>query len=222
MWRLLVLFPVALGAQEIQRPPSPAQAELQVVRAAIADAFIAGARDSVDGHIARAITHARRAVALAPNEAESHYWLAAALGKRALRTSFRTALKAATESYREAKASLALDSLHAGAHAVVGRFHEELSQHAWPTRAILAALSGEPDVKAASLAVAERQYRRAIALDADAVQYRHDYGRFLVRVGRLSEAEAQSRAAKALPDRTAADGWLRDDLAALIARAARQ
>ena len=218
MWRLLVLFPVALGAQEIQRPPSPAHAELVVVRSAIADAFIAGARDSVDGHITRAITHARRAVALAPKDAESHYWLAAALGKRALRTTFRTALKAATESYREAKASLALDSLHAGAHAVVGRFHEELSKYAWPTRMMLSAMSGEGDVKTVSLATAERSYRRAIALDPKMVMYRHDYGRFLLGAGRRAEAEEQARIARTLPDRTAADTWLRDNLSALIAR----
>lgn len=219
MWRALALFPLTLGAQEISRPPSPAQANLLVVRAAIADAYIAGARDTVDGHIARAITHARRAVSLAPNDAESHYWLAAALGRRALRTAYRTSLRAATESYREAKQALALDSLHAGAHAVVGRFHEELSRYSRPSRILLAAVSGEADVKSVSLVVAERQYRRAITLDALTVQYRHDYGRFLVGVGRLSEADEQARIARTLPDRTPADRWLRDDLAALITRA---
>lgn len=223
MLRALLLLPVALGAQDIQQAPSaptstPVAVELRIVRGEIASAFIAGARDTVDGHIARAIAHARRAVALAPNDAETHYWLAAALGKRALRTSFRTALKAATESYREAKASLALDSLHAGSHAVIGRFHEELSRYAWPTRVMLSAMSGESDVKSVSLAAAERAYRRAITLDPNMVMYRHDYGRFLIGVGRHAEAEEQARIARTLPDRSAADAWLRDNLSALIAR----
>jgi tetratricopeptide (TPR) repeat protein len=224
MWRalVLVLVPFALGAQDSSRQPTAADAELAVVRAAIADAFIAGARDSVDGHIERAITHARRAVALAPGDAESHYWLAAALGRRALRTEYRTALRAATESYREARQALALDSLHAGAHAVVGRFHEELSRYSRPVRMVLATVSGEADVKGVSRAFAERQYRRAIALDGSMVMYRHDYGRFLVGAGRVTEAAEQSRVARTLPNRTPADPWLRDDLAARIAKAGRQ
>lgn len=222
MWRLLALIPFALGAQDVARQPSAARAEIAVVRAAIADAFIAGARDSVDGHIERAITHARRAIALAPHDADSHYWLAAALGRRALRTEYRTALRAATESYREAKQALALDSLHAGAHAVVGRFHEELSRHSRPMRMIFAVVSGEEDVKRVSLAVAERQYRKAIAIDASTVLYRHDYGRFLVSAGRLSEAAEQARVARTLPNRTAADPWLRDNLNALISQAGRK
>lgn len=219
MWRILALFPFALGAQQISRPPSPAHAELVIVQAAIADAFIAAASDSVNDHIERAITHGRRAVALAPRDPDAHYWLAAALGRRALRTEYRTALRAATESYREANQALQLDSLHAGAHAVVGRFNEELSRFSRPMRMILSAVSGEEDLKRVSLAVAERQYRKAITLDPRAVLFRNDYGRFLVGVGRLAEAAEQARVARTLPDRMRADQWLRDDLAARIARA---
>lgn len=220
MWRILAFFPLALAAQGPSRSvPNQSQAELTIVRSAVAQAFIAGAADTVDGHINRAITHARRAVALAPQDADAHYWLSAALGRRALRTEFRTALRAATESYREARRALELDSLHAGAHAVLGRFNEELSRYARPTRMLLSALSGEPEVKTVSLAIAEREYRRAIALDATAIMYRHDYGRFLIRVGRLSEAAEQARIARTLPDRSLADPWLRADLNARVARA---
>lgn len=214
----LALSLAVATARAAAQSPNPVQAELQIARMAIADAFIASARDTVDGHIDRAITHARRAVSLAPDAAEPHYWLAAALGRRALRTSFRTALRAATESYREAQQALRLDSLHAGAHAVVGRFHEELSRYSRPTRMVLSAMSGEPDVRGVSREAAERRYRRAIALDTGAVLYRHDYGRFLVGSGRLAEAKEQERIARNLPDRTPADRWLRNDLSALIAR----
>lgn len=219
MWRILALFPFALGAQQISRSPSPAQAELVIVQAALSDAFIAAARDSVDRHILRAITHARRAVALAPRDADAHYWLAAALGRRALRTEYHTALRAATESYREARLALQLDSLHAGAHAVVGRFNEELSRFSRPVRMVLSAVTGEEDLKRVSLGIAELHYRRAIALDPWAVLYRHDYGRFLISVGRLNEAAEQAQVARTLPDRMAADRWLRDNLAARISQA---
>jgi Tfp pilus assembly protein PilF len=83
---------------------------------------------------------------------------------------------------------------------------------------MLAAMSGEGDVKSVSLVAAERAYRRAIALDPNMVMYRHDYGRFLIGVGRRAEAEEQARIARTLPDRGAADAWLRDNLSALIAR----
>jgi Flp pilus assembly protein TadD len=205
-WLLpLLAFPALLAAQDVRATQDSA-------RAAIAASLIAGARDTVDAHIARAIGFARRAVAAAPTDAESHYLLAAALGRRALRTGFRTALGAATESYRAAQRALVLDSTHAGAHAAVGRFHEELGRHPWPVRATLAALSGEGDVRSASRERAEEAYRTAIRLAPDDVQFRNDYGRLLLLTGRSAEAAEQARIAATLPIRRPVDAWFRDDL----------
>ena len=77
-------------------------------RAAIIRAYLSADTDSINGHIADAIRYGRLAVAQQPQDAESHYWLAAALGRRTQRADITGALKAGRESYREARQVVAL------------------------------------------------------------------------------------------------------------------
>jgi Flp pilus assembly protein TadD len=181
-------------------------------RAALNEAFLAAARDSVDRWIDVAVEHARSAIVAAPNDADAHYWLAAALGRRAQRSSFTGAIRAGKESYQEARRALELDSLHAGAHAVVGRFMEEGAHFSRPLRLLVASMTGMSDIRHASMAEAEREYRAAVRLDSTSFLFRHDLGRFFADAGRLSEAEQQWRAVQALPITEPVEAWLRDDL----------
>jgi Tfp pilus assembly protein PilF len=191
-------------------------------RASLAAAYLAERRDSVDAHIADAVRHARLAVAATPDDADAHYWLAAALGRRARRSGFAGAVRAGRESYLEARHALRLDSLHGGAHAVVGGFHEAVARLRWPVRTMVTALVALPDVRQASLASAEREYRTAVRVDPTSLQFRNDLGGFLARSGRLADAEAEWRAASDLPALAPVDHWLRQDLRRRINEAARR
>ena len=191
-------------------------------RASLAAAYLAERRDSVDAHITDAVRHARLAVAATPDDADAHYWLAAALGRRARRAGFAGAVRAGRESYLEARHALRLDSLHAGAHAVVGGFHEAVARLSWPVRTMVTALVALPDIRQASLASAEREYRAAVRLDPTSLQFRNDLGGFLARSGRVADAEAEWRAAHDLPALTPVDLWLRQDLRRRIDEAARR
>lgn len=210
---VVLSFGPSAGASDAYGQVTGTSAEIRAgVRAALANAYLAERRDSVDAHIAEATRLARQAVAMAPHDADAHYWLAAALGRRARRTSLTAAVRAGRESYLEARHAVQLDSLHAGAHAVIGGFHEAVARLAWPVRTMVATLVGLPEVRHASLAAAEREYRTAVRLDPASLQFRNDLGGFLARTGRIGEAEDQWRIANALPGTSPVDRWLRQDL----------
>jgi Flp pilus assembly protein TadD len=79
-----------------------------------------------------------------------------------------------------------------------------------------------PDVRQASLASAEREYRTAVRLDPTSLQFHNDLGGFLARSGRVADAEAAWRAARDLPALAPVDHWLRQDLRRRIDEAARR
>ena len=217
------LAPVGLAAQSVRdAAPAPELAMLLgEARAALTVAQLAAATDSINRHIEQAIVAGRRAVRLAPSEAEAHYWLAAALGRRAQRAGVRAAIRDGSEAYNEARTILALDSLHAGSHAILGRFHEEAVRWPWVVRALVASFTGHREVGQASKQIAEQEYRRAVALAPGVLLFRHDLGRFLVNTERLNDAESQWQAMRALPGSDPVDQWFRHDLRRRIDAAAR-
>ena len=191
-------------------------------RAALIRAYIAADADSINNHITDAIRQGRLAVAQWPQDAESHYWLAASLGRRTQRADITGALRAGRESYREARQALALDSMHAGAHALIGRFQEDGARMAWPLRTMAAAITGIAELRRATLADAERSYRTAVRLAPAAIHYRNDLGRFLAESGRFAEAEEQWRMVRELPTREPIEEWMRNDLRRRIDEARRR
>ena len=190
-------------------------------KAAIIQAYLSANTDSINRLIADAIRHGRLAVAQWPQDAESHYWLAAALGRRTQRADITGALRAGRESYREARRALALDSTHAGAHALIGRFQEDGARMAWPLRTMAAAVAGIAELRRVTLADAERSYRTAVRFAPNAIQYRNDLGRFLAESGRHAEADEQWRIARELPTREPIEEWMRNDLRRRIDEARR-
>jgi 1,2-diacylglycerol 3-beta-glucosyltransferase len=210
---LLAASTVPLAGQA--PPPDPRAA-------ALAEAYLAADRDSVDRWIDRAVALSRTALVSAPASADAHYWLAAALGRRAARADLGGALRAGRESFQEARRALALDSLHPGAHAIIARLNEEGARYSWPFRLFIATATGITEVRRASAVEAEREYRTAVRLDPASVLYHHDLGRFLATAGRIEEAEAQWRLLCVLPPRAPVDEWLRGDLRRRIDEAARR
>lgn len=120
---------------------------------------------------------ARRAIEVAPDDPAGHYWLAAALGRRALRSDAVTTANLAAAVYDEAHAVLRLDSLHAGAHNVLGTFNYEVMKMSGVKRFIARTFFGSEGLDKASWEDAECYTRRAAELDPTSLLYRLDLGK---------------------------------------------
>src|SRR5205823_2979622 len=92
-------------------------------RAALALGILAERQDANDPMYLRAESLARTAARLRPERVEGHYWLAAAMGRRALHADMRTTVRLAGAVLESANRALAIDSLHAGAHDVLGKLN---------------------------------------------------------------------------------------------------
>ena len=180
----------------------------RAARSEIALGILDTSRAGSDAHYVRAIVVARRAVAYAPGEADTHYWLAAALGRRALKAGFRVALPLASETYHEASRALALDSLHAGAHDVMGKLHSEVRKLPWMVRRLIAILTSLDVARIATWESAEAHLKRAIALDPTLMIARVDLSQLYLRTGRRAEAVALVEELERMPRRTPVDGFL--------------
>ena len=72
------------------------------------------------------VDYARRAIATRPDDAEGHFSLARALGRAALSVGKKQRVRYAKEVRAEALKTLSIDSLHAGALHVMGRWNAEI------------------------------------------------------------------------------------------------
>ena len=183
----------------------------RVARVEIAMGMVARDRAVSEAHYVRAPQLARRAVALAPNDAAMHFWLAAALGRRALRAGFRSAVPLASGTYKAASRALIIDSLHAGAHEVMGKLHSEVRKLPWLVRRLAAALTSLDVARTASWESAEMHLKRANALDPTLMLALVDLSQLYLRTGRWAKAVAVVEQLERMPRRTPADAYLQGE-----------
>jgi len=184
------------------------------------------------GDVDEAEKLARRAVALAPEEAQVHETLAQVVGRRAQKAGILKGLGLAKEFKREAEKAVALDPKRIEARDMLMQFHLQAPGIAGGDRkkarvyvdeiARLDPVRGELALARYSAATKDSQavegcYRRAIARDPHAVDARLSLANWLLAPWRLKldEAETEARAVTAdAPDRAA--GW--SILAAIAAK----
>jgi tetratricopeptide (TPR) repeat protein len=145
-----------------------------------------------------AVEHARAAVKLAPDSSASHVWLAAALGRQAMREGPKAKLALSREIKSEADRALALDANNARAWHVLAVWNVKVSGLSMIERmAANAVLGGVP--KGASFENAEHAFQKAIALEPAYVHHRLEYGRMLKDQKREADARREFEKAIALP-----------------------
>jgi tetratricopeptide (TPR) repeat protein len=189
-------------------------------RAALALGILNPRQDSDEPMYLRAEALARTAARLRPDRIEGHYWMAAAMGRRALHADIRTTARLARAVDESATRALAIDSLHAGAHDVLGKLNSEVRTLPAIYRFVAGRLLGVSVARHTSWALAEQHLRRAVELDPTMIIYRLDLGQLYVRTGRMTDAERVLRAASTLPRIHPPDAEFQREALALLGVAA--
>jgi tetratricopeptide (TPR) repeat protein len=161
---------------------------------------------------------ARRAVSLDPESSAAHFWLAAAVGRRAQVAGggLRSTARLADEAYREAARTLELDSLHAGAHNLLGQLHYEVMDAPWLVRVIGLRFVGRLEFEA-SWDEAERLLEKARTLAPDELLGRLELARLYLRTDRPELARPELEVAATLTSRQAQDEYFRSQVEAMLA-----
>ncbi len=113
----------------------------------------------------RAVALARRAIAADSTQADGHFHLARALGREALTVSARERVRYALDVREAALRALAIDSMHAGALHVMGRWHAEIMRLNSVTRMVARTFMGGKVLGEASWRESVRLLERAAAVE---------------------------------------------------------
>lgn len=152
-----------------------------------------------DSLLAAAERHARAAVALAPENAQSHFALAQALGRIALRVPTTSRLPYATEIHKEALACLDLAPGNALCLHVLGVWCAEYMRLGHFTREMANTMTGGKLFANATWEEAERNLKAAIAAEPKRAIHHLDLARIYRDQGKKAEAKAEFQAVLAAP-----------------------
>jgi tetratricopeptide (TPR) repeat protein len=118
--------------------------------------------------------YARRAVAANPADAEGHFELARAIGRRALTMGTRDKIKYATEVRNEALAVLKIDPKHAGALHIMGVWNQQVMSLNGLSRMIAKNFLGGKVFGEASWDHAQTYLEQAVAAEPNRITHRLD------------------------------------------------
>ena len=148
---------------------------------------------------AEAELYARRAVAANPNDAEGHFHLARALGKRALSLGVRQRIKYATEVRAQALDCLKVDPKHAGCLHVMGVWNAEVMRLNGFTRMIARNLLGGKVFGSASWSEAQRYLEESVTNEPNRIIHHLDLAAVYKDRDDRVKARAQYQAVIDLP-----------------------
>jgi tetratricopeptide (TPR) repeat protein len=153
--------------------------------------------------MASAVAHARAAVKAAPDSAQGHVWLAAALGRQALREGPKNKLAMAREIKSEVDRGIALDPNIGRAYHVRGLWNRDIAKLGIFERAMAKAmLGGLPKGATAENAIQDLQ--KAIQLEPAYVNHHLELGRTYMIFHDDANARRELERAAALPPTSSA------------------
>jgi tetratricopeptide (TPR) repeat protein len=153
--------------------------------------------------VAAAVEHARAAVRVAPDSAQGHVWLAAALGRQALKEGPNARLKLSREIKSEVDRGIAIDPNIGRAYHIRALWNRKLATLNVFERAVAnTVLGGVP--KGASMQNAVHDLQHAVELEPEYVNHRLELGRSYVMMANYPEARRELEKAVALPARSSA------------------
>lgn len=147
--------------------------------------------DDPDDSYRKAAEYARAALDSEPEGVDARHWLSVALGRLALEEGVRTRVRLAGRIRELARSVLANDSLHAGAHHVLGQWHAEVRRLSGFERWFARKLLGGEDFDEASWEEARRHLERAVDLAPGMLIHRIELARIYLDIDRDGLARAQ-------------------------------
>lgn len=146
-----------------------------------------------------AIDWARRAVEIDSAGIDGRYWRGVAAGRRAMNAGPGYAVELAQIVYDDSHAILAVDSLHGGAHNMLGKLNYEIMMLSRIKRAVARTFMGNDALNDTSWEHAEYHLARAAELWPDFILFHFDLGQLYRKRGPREEAIASYQRALALP-----------------------
>ena len=144
-------------------------------------------QNEMESYYRDAIELAETAVEYFPDESESHYVYAVAVGRLSDISSPRERIRASEEIKKSVERALERDPNHAGAWHLLGIWHSRAANltraERWAANLLF---GGAPE--GASNDEAENSLKKAIELDPDNILFHVDLARFYITVGRYDEA----------------------------------
>jgi len=145
---------------------------------------------AMDSLLMSAQRHAEAAIQLRPTDAEGHFALARALGRRALSVGTMDRIRYAKVIRAEALEALKYDSIHAGALHVLGMWHAEIMRVNGLARAFARTFLGAQVFGLASWDEAQRLLEEAVRVDPNRIVHRLDLAGIYADRGERDKARA--------------------------------
>jgi hypothetical protein len=171
-----------------------------------------------DSLLALGERRARRAVRVAPGDANALFALGLVLGNTALTRGTKEKVRMATEIHSLALRAIAADSNHSGALHLLGRWNYEVMSLSGFERFIAKNILGGGVFGQASWEEARSDLSRATTIDPQRIYHHLDLARVLVARHETAAARSELRIIAGLPDRVAADSAYRRQAVELLAR----
>ena len=183
----------------LQREPGDYEALWRAARSALVVAVETDGNREQNAWLDPGRDFAERAVAAQPEGIEGLYFRAALTGRRAMNATPGDAVKLAQLAYDDAHAILAIDSLHGGAHNVLGKLNYEVMSLSRIARVVARLLMGNDAIRSAGWDEAEHHLSRAAELWPELVLFHYDLGALYRKRGRDDEARGELERAMELP-----------------------
>lgn len=174
--------------QHLETSPNDYEALWRAARSAVVVGMVREGIYNQNEYLDPAIVLGDRALAVRPGGVDALYWRGAAEGRRALNAGNDYASRLVQRVYDDAHAILAVDSMHAGAHNLLGRVNYEIMDLSRVERMIGRLLVDNRPLHESSWDGAARHLRRAAELDPSNVLYWLDLGQLYMRRGRDQDA----------------------------------
>ena len=190
----------------------------RVIRSMTALSLLAPPGAERDQWLARGLEVADRILEGGTPDTETLYWVGAVEGLRSLTAEARDAGELALRAQRHAQLILTVDSLHGGAHNILGRVNYEIMILSRARRFLGRLVLGDRFPRDISWEGAERHLRRATESWPHVVLFHLDLARLYERRERWAEARQAAVQAVQTPSLHPPDDRLKEEARAVIRR----
>ena len=163
----------------------------------------------------RGIDLAERALEVDSTDAQSHFVMAVAMGRKALISGARERVAASRAIKKHADKALNYDENHAGAWHVLGRWHFKVANLSWVERAAANTLFGGIPGDASNQKAADA-IQKAIDFNDNNILYYYDLAKVYEEMGHDQQAISVCESAVELESRTPDDPMLKEQCRKLI------